>query len=94
MATATDMDGSQPRTRSPRADDGRPGSYLTDGTRLFRLLGRFPGGDRGLAGLEDCRSLELVLLPAEELRQLSLRPVVARGPVPRGEGPDGDADGR
>jgi hypothetical protein len=94
MATAMEMDGTQPPTRSPQADDGRPGNYLTDGTRLFRFLGRFPSGGRCLAGLEDCHSLELVLLPVEDLGRLSLRWVIAGGPAPHGDSAEGHAGGR
>jgi hypothetical protein len=48
--------------------------YLTDGTNLYRVVDalRSPCG-RGI-GVEDCRSLE-VLLPADELRALRLHPV-------------------
>jgi hypothetical protein len=50
--------------------------YLTDGTNLYRVVDalRSPRG-RPVVGIEDCRSLELILLPADELRALRLRPV-------------------
>ena len=50
--------------------------YLTDGINLYRVMDA-PRDSRGHAvvGVEDCRSLELILLPADELRALRLRPV-------------------
>ena len=57
----------------PAAMDRRRdiGHYVTDGVRLFRnvsplrgpLVGRF-------VGLEDCRSLEIVLMPIEDYVRL------------------------
>jgi hypothetical protein len=44
--------------------------------RLFRRVGSF-GEAAGLIGLEDCRSLDVVLLRAQEAR--SLRPVRQHG---------------
>lgn len=61
--------------RDARADQG-DGRYLTDGVRLFRRVGSF-GEAAGLIGLEDCRSLDVVLLRAQEAR--SLRPVRQHG---------------
>jgi hypothetical protein len=50
--------------------------YVTDGINLYRVVHglRGPRG-RGVVGVEDCRSLELMLLPADEFRALKLRPV-------------------
>jgi hypothetical protein len=39
------------------------GYYLTDGDSLFRSLGRTPDS-AGLVALEDCRSLEVILVTA------------------------------
>ena len=50
-----------------------PGSYLTDGHRLLRIVGGVP--DDALCAVEDCRSLELILIPVDELASLPLRPV-------------------
>jgi hypothetical protein len=47
------------------------GHYVTDGTRLLRIVGALglpPHG--GLLELEDCRSLEVLLVSAEDLRRL------------------------
>ena len=49
--------------------------YLTDGTHLYRFLGWGLAGD--FAELEDCRSLELLVVPTCELRAGWLRPVPA-----------------
>jgi hypothetical protein len=49
----------------------RPGRYFTDGTRLFRLLtppGSPIGG--GFVELEDCGSLDVLLVSAERLQRL------------------------
>lgn len=52
------------------------GHYLTDGANLYRVLGH-PGGaaDGPLVELEDCRSLEIVVLASPDLRRAQLRPV-------------------
>jgi hypothetical protein len=58
----------------------RPGSYLTDGRRLFRVVSPLtPPTRRGIATLEDCRTLDLGVYTAEELWHRALKPVV---PVP------------
>ena len=52
------------------------GRYLTDGINLYRVVDALRGSrGRPVVGVEDCRSLELILLPADELRELRLRPV-------------------
>lgn len=53
-----------------------PSRYVTDGLNLFRLLG--PVGDvvdGGVVPLEDCRSLDVVLLPVDDFLGATLRPV-------------------
>lgn len=55
-------------TTGDGADDER-GRYLTDGVHLYRAIGAF-GEAGGLVGLEDCRSLEVILLRAEDVRRL------------------------
>jgi hypothetical protein len=54
---------------------GRVGRYLTDGVSLYRFLGAVSGGLGEMVGLEDCRSLEVTLLPIGELRARRLRAV-------------------
>ena len=50
--------------------------YLTDGINLYRVVDALRGSHgHAVVGVEDCRSLELILLPADELRALRLRPV-------------------
>jgi hypothetical protein len=60
-----------------------PGHYVTDGGRLLRIvtaLGRRAQG--GLIELEDCRSLEPILIRTEDLRRLQrVRPSNGRVPV-------------
>ena len=61
------------RTRSPRFT---PGSYHTDGRRLFRIVSEIADG--ALCAVEDCRNLDLMLIPADELAALRLRLVSGR----------------
>ena len=50
--------------------------YLTDGINLYRVVDGLRGSPgHAIVGVEDCRSLELILLPADEFRALRLRPV-------------------
>lgn len=49
--------------------------YLTDGVDLYRCLGAMAGGMGEMIGLENCRSLDVVLLPIGELRARQLRAV-------------------
>lgn len=57
-----------------------PGSYLTDGTCLYRRLESFAG--RGVVALENCRSLELVLCTPDEIQRLRPVPAVSRAAPP------------
>ena len=50
--------------------------YLTDGSRLYRNLGRLDGAHE-MIGLENCMSLEVMLVPCNELRDGHLRAVHA-----------------
>ena len=52
--------------------------YVTDGTNLYRFLGWGLAGD--FAEFEDCRSLELFVVPRCELRKQWLRPVAVSAP--------------
>lgn len=65
-------------TRNTR-DMLAPGSYHTDGKRLLRITGRL--GDGELRTVEDCRTLDVIIVSAKELLTLGLRPVPARGPA-------------
>ena len=57
-----------------------PSSYLTDGTRLFRVLRGFSHpAVQSFALLEDCRTLEVAAFSPVELRALKLD-VVREGP--------------
>jgi hypothetical protein len=58
------------------AADTERGRYLTDGVHLYRAVGTF-GEAAKLVGLEDCQSLDVILLAAKEVRRL--RPVRHRG---------------
>ena len=52
------------------ADVPAAGSYLTDERRLLRVLGEHAGTDHGLVEVEDCSTLDVWLLEAEELAPL------------------------
>lgn len=71
-----------PRDAPPAVRVGaeREARYLTDGINLYRVVDALRG-TRGqpVVGVEDCRSLELILLPVDELRALRLRPVRRAG---------------
>jgi len=59
------------------------GSYVTDGRSLFRVQHgslHGPGGELFLE-LEDCRTLELVLCPANALNEAEIRWVVPIEPA-------------
>jgi hypothetical protein len=43
-----------------------PGTYLTDGEQLYRVLGP-PEPRHGFVAVEDCRTLEIYLVQAVEL---------------------------
>ena len=53
-----------------------PGSYLTDGRRLFRVVSQFtPSAERVFASLEDCFTLEVSDYAPGELYSMGLRTV-------------------
>lgn len=52
-----------------------PGSYLTDGQRLFRVLSRLVNGRSTLVWIEDCLTLETRAYAASELGTTRWRPV-------------------
>jgi hypothetical protein len=47
--------------------------YMTDGTNLYRFVGW--GMRKGFAELEDCRSLDLLVVSARQLASQRMRPV-------------------
>ena len=63
-------------TRRPLLPPGLAGRYLTDGRHLFRCLGAIPGAMGQMVGLEDCRSLEVALVPIGEVHARRLRAVI------------------
>ena len=64
-------------------DSGSPGRpaplrarYLTDGLNLYRIVGHVGRSVNDLlVELEDCRSLEILVVTVQELRRGRLRPV-------------------
>lgn len=62
---------------SPVLDDADArcaGCYVTDGVHLYRLLEPLDEDADGLTGIEDCRSLEIVLVPTGDVLR-RMRPV-------------------
>lgn len=51
------------------------GSYITDGTGLFRVADAISTRGELFLELEDCRTLELILCPARTVARLGLRRV-------------------
>jgi hypothetical protein len=50
--------------------------YFTDGVNLYQFITWLTrAGDSSLAAVEDCRSLELAIVSAEQLRAATLRRV-------------------
>lgn len=63
---------------APPIEVDAPAGYLTDGVNLYRFIGWVGRSmQTALVELEDCRSLEVVLVRAEELGRARLRPVFA-----------------
>lgn len=60
-------------------DANAEGRYVTDGVHLYRLL-EDAEEDQALVAVEDCRTLDVVLLPATDLRT-RMRPVEQRAPA-------------
>ena len=55
-----------------------PGAYVTDGYHLFAILSVAEGGrHEPLVTYEDCRTLELLVCPIDELRRRHLELVRA-----------------
>ena len=57
-------------------DADQPGRYLTDGINLYRHVGAISKGKGQMVGLENCRTLDVMLLPIGELYARRLRPVI------------------
>jgi hypothetical protein len=62
------------RVRSSiRQDRFLAGTYHTDGRRLLRIVCEAGGGAH--RAIEDCKTMEIMLVPLQELESLDLRPV-------------------
>jgi hypothetical protein len=72
----------EPTTGHPAGLDRQAGAqpqllgarYLTDGAHLYRNLGPLDGA-HGMIGLEDCMSLDLMLVTSDELQGGDMRAV-------------------
>jgi hypothetical protein len=49
-----------------------PGTYHTDGSRLLRI---YAGANRELREVEDCRTLDVTVVPLLEIEAMGLSPV-------------------
>jgi hypothetical protein len=58
---------------SKRQDRFLAGSYHTDGRRLLRIVCETGGGAQ--RAVEDCKTMEIMLVPLQELDSLGLKPV-------------------
>ncbi len=62
--------------RTPTCERFVPGSYVTDGCRLLRVISPFAAAeDRRFASLEDCLTLEVQAYSPRELATMGLQPV-------------------
>jgi hypothetical protein len=59
--------------------EGRINRYLTDGVDLYRFMGTMVSRAGEMVGIENCSSLDIMLVPADELRRRSFRPVTLAG---------------
>ena len=71
--------GLAPRNTSVGHD---PGVYLTDGLRLFRVVGTLTPNNGPCVHMEDCYTLSEDLYTAHELWEMQLRTVGYRIPIP------------
>ena len=71
----------------PLDRDARTGGYLTDGVELYRSLGAITLDPCQMIGLENCRSLDVILIAADELRRRRLHPVRPVIPAIAASGP-------
>lgn len=63
-------------------DEVRPGTYVTDGVNLYRHIVSFNPPRARIVELEDCKSLDVLLVPTGEYRSWGVRPVIAGGVTP------------
>jgi hypothetical protein len=78
----TSRPGDVPRATFAEAISDRDGHvcrYLTDGVNLYRFMGSIISRAGELVGIENCRSLDIMLIPAEELHRRRVRPVTLAG---------------
>lgn len=71
------------QTSPPDRRDERfaPGVYLTDGTSLFNIVGELPH-EPSLRLVEDCSTLEILMVHVDGLRAPGVREVQAVGAQP------------
>jgi hypothetical protein len=69
---------SMPRRRAhrDRPDPLGPGAYLTDGNALFSVVGELPH-EPSLRLIEDCRTLEILMVHIDDLKAPAVRHVHA-----------------
>jgi hypothetical protein len=69
--------GDRPRDMTATIDrEPQAARYLTDGSNLYRIVdGLGSSFGETVIGLEDCRTLEVILIALEDLRALGLCPV-------------------
>jgi hypothetical protein len=66
--------------RAPQPNPDSGDRYYTDGENLYRFAGWLTRSDNAeLALPEDCRSLELLLVTADDLARARLRPITGQG---------------
>jgi hypothetical protein len=74
-AGATAVAQTTPAASDTADSGGRKIRYLTDGVHLYRFLGPLATRAGGMIGIENCRSLDIMLVPADDLHQGHLRAV-------------------
>ena len=84
MSRRTRAESTAAAPTAPKASDspqasGRTVRYLTDGVHLYRFLGSLATRAGGMIGIENCRSLDIMLVPADDLDQGHLRAVGSAG---------------
>ena len=67
------------------AGDRRATPYFTDGVVLYRFLGPSGDGNGEMVAIEDCLTLEVLLLSVDELRVAELTAVVPDRQTPAQE---------
>ena len=69
-----------PAQRMPPSNTGSTERYFTDGRNLYRFVGWLTCGNAGLATVEDCRTLGLLMVSRDYLTTARLRPVAKPTP--------------